>query len=226
MAREYGSPLKAYTPIVVTLWYRAPELLLCAKEYSTPIDMWSVGCIFGELLLMNALFQGKSEVDQLNRIFKVCLKRKKIARNMLKYFIIETKPTTHLKKLTYLQDLGTPSEKIWPGFNQLPAVKKMKFNEYPVSNLRSKFSSLSEVGLGLLIKFLTYDPAQRVTAEEGMKHLYFTEPPLPIDPAMFPTWPAKSELGHKRALAASPKPPSGGGEYKKLVCNVYLIQSH
>lgn len=71
LAREYGSPLKAYTPIVVTLWYRAPELLLCCKEYSTPIDMWSVGCIFGELLLMNALFPGKSEVDQLNRVFKV-----------------------------------------------------------------------------------------------------------------------------------------------------------
>lgn len=71
LAREYGSPLKPYTPIVVTLWYRAPELLLCCKEYSTPIDMWSVGCIFAELLLMNALFPGKSEVDQLNRIFKV-----------------------------------------------------------------------------------------------------------------------------------------------------------
>ncbi|XP_023029164.2 uncharacterized protein [Leptinotarsa decemlineata] len=183
LAREYGSPLKAYTPIVVTLWYRAPELLLCTKEYSTPIDMWSVGCIFAELILMNALFPGKSDVDQLNRIFK---------------------------------DLGTPSEKIWPGFNQLPAVKKVKFNDYPVSNLRGKFSTLSEAGLGLLLKFLTYDPVQRITAEEAMKHIYFNEPPMPIDPAMFPTWPAKSELGQKRALAASPKPPSGGGEYKKL----------
>ena len=43
LAREYGSPLKQYTSIVVTLWYRAPELLLGDKEYSTPIDMWSVG---------------------------------------------------------------------------------------------------------------------------------------------------------------------------------------
>lgn len=43
LAREYGSPLRQYTPIVVTLWYRAPELLLSGKEYSTPIDMWSVG---------------------------------------------------------------------------------------------------------------------------------------------------------------------------------------
>ena len=94
LAREYGSPLKAYTSIVVTLWYRAPELLLGVKEYSTPIDVWSVGCIFGkrrllinslanclisfamviipgELLTLDAIFQGKFEADQINRIFRV-----------------------------------------------------------------------------------------------------------------------------------------------------------
>ncbi|CAH0555281.1 unnamed protein product [Brassicogethes aeneus] len=183
LAREYDSPLKAYTPIVVTLWYRAPELLLCTKEYSTPIDMWSVGCIFAEFLLMNALFPGKTEVEQVNKIFK---------------------------------ELGTPNETIWPGYNELPAVKKMTFNRFPVSNLRSKFNNLSEIGLGLLLKFLTYDPVKRTTAEEALQSPYFLEHPLPIDPAMFPTWPAKSELGLKRAMAASPKPPSGGGAYKKL----------
>lgn len=71
LAREYGSPLKPYTSIVVTLWYRSPELLLCCKEYSHQIDMWSVGCIFAEFLAMGPLFPGKSEVDQLSRIFKV-----------------------------------------------------------------------------------------------------------------------------------------------------------
>lgn len=76
LAREYGSPLKAYTSVVVTLWYRAPELLLCSKEYSTPIDMWSVGCIFAEFLSMQALFPGQSETDQLNKIFKVMCVRK------------------------------------------------------------------------------------------------------------------------------------------------------
>ncbi|RXG60493.1 Cyclin-dependent kinase 11B [Armadillidium vulgare] len=70
LAREYGSPLKQYTPIVVTLWYRAPELLLGTKEYSCPIDVWSVGCIFGELLGMEPMFPGESEIDQLNKIFK------------------------------------------------------------------------------------------------------------------------------------------------------------
>lgn len=71
LAREYGSPLKHYTPVVVTLWYRAPELLLGSKQYSTHIDVWSVGCIFGELLGMEPMFPGKSEIDQLNKIFKV-----------------------------------------------------------------------------------------------------------------------------------------------------------
>ncbi|XP_031338338.1 cyclin-dependent kinase 11B-like isoform X2 [Photinus pyralis] len=71
LAREYGSPLKPYTPIVVTLWYRAPELLLGIKPYSTSVDVWSCGCIFGELALMNPVFPGKSEIDELNRIFKL-----------------------------------------------------------------------------------------------------------------------------------------------------------
>ena len=62
---------QAYTAIVVTLWYRAPELLLGIKEYSTPIDVWSIGCIFGEFLTMNPVFPGESEIDELNRIYKL-----------------------------------------------------------------------------------------------------------------------------------------------------------
>lgn len=93
----------------------------------------------------------------------------------------------------------------------------MKFTEFPVSQIRNRFGMLSELGQNLLQRFLTYDPAQRITAEDALQHAYFNEAPLPIDPAMFPTWPAKSELGHRKAMAASPKPPSGGREYKQLV---------
>lgn len=93
----------------------------------------------------------------------------------------------------------------------------MTFTEYPVSHLRKKFAHLtSEQGLQLLQGLLTYDPKQRLSAEQGLRSAYFRELPLPIDPAMFPTWPAKSELGARKALAASPKPPSGGGQYKQL----------
>lgn len=50
---------------------RAPELLLGAKEYSTAIDMWSVGCIMAELLSKEPLFPGKSEIDQLDKVYGV-----------------------------------------------------------------------------------------------------------------------------------------------------------
>ncbi|KAG5028175.1 hypothetical protein JHK87_011689 [Glycine soja] len=69
LSRQYGSPLKPCTPVVVTLWYRAPELLLGAKEYSTAIDMWSVGCIMAELIAKETLFRSKSELEQLDKIF-------------------------------------------------------------------------------------------------------------------------------------------------------------
>ncbi|KAE8661729.1 Cyclin-dependent kinase G-2 [Hibiscus syriacus] len=69
MARLYGSPLKPYTTKVVTQWYRAPELLLGAKKYSTAVDMWSVGCIMAELLAKEPLFKGTSEIDQLHKIY-------------------------------------------------------------------------------------------------------------------------------------------------------------
>ncbi|KAH6581801.1 hypothetical protein BASA50_009831 [Batrachochytrium salamandrivorans] len=71
LARKYGSPLGPITQLVVTLWYRAPELLLGAKEYTTAIDMWSVGCIFGELVNKEPLVPGRGEMDQLSKIFKL-----------------------------------------------------------------------------------------------------------------------------------------------------------
>lgn len=69
-------------------------------------------------------------------------------------------------------------------------------------------------------RFLTYNPPKRITCQEGLYHEYFDkEPPLPIDPAMFPTWPAKSENPHGRSkkTGISPKPPSGGKNFKDLV---------
>ncbi|XP_025201060.1 cyclin-dependent kinase 11B isoform X1 [Melanaphis sacchari] len=186
LAREYGSPLKAYTPVVVTLWYRSPELLLGAKEYSTPIDIWSVGCIFAEFLLMEPLFTGKSEYDQLKKIF-----------------------TT----------FGTPNEKVWPGYSSLSLVTKASMPDCPPANFKGRFTKegiLTDIGYDLLRKMLTYNPSARVTAEEALQQKYFSELPLAIDPAMFPTWPAKSEGGARKVAAASPKPPSGGRDYKQL----------
>lgn len=58
---------------IVTLWYRAPEVLLGSVKYSCPIDIWSIGCIFAEIGTKKPLFQGDSEIDQLFRIFRYLL---------------------------------------------------------------------------------------------------------------------------------------------------------
>jgi serine/threonine protein kinase len=70
LARAFGVPIRAYTHEVVTLWYRAPEILLGQQRYSTPVDMWSVGCIFAELVTKRPLFPGDCEIDELFRIFR------------------------------------------------------------------------------------------------------------------------------------------------------------
>lgn len=71
LARAFGLPVRTYTHEVVTLWYRAPEILLGVREYSTPVDIWSVGCIFAEMAEHKPLFAGDSEIDQLFKIFRL-----------------------------------------------------------------------------------------------------------------------------------------------------------
>ncbi|XP_068647430.1 cyclin-dependent kinase B2-2-like [Aristolochia californica] len=71
LSRAFTVRLKKYTHEILTLWYRAPEVLLGATHYSTPVDIWSVGCIFAELVTTQALFPGDSELQQLLHIFRL-----------------------------------------------------------------------------------------------------------------------------------------------------------
>jgi serine/threonine protein kinase len=71
LARDFAYPVRAYTPNVVTLWSRPPELLLGSQIYHTAVDVWAVGCVFGELLKNRPLLPGASELKQLDLIFKL-----------------------------------------------------------------------------------------------------------------------------------------------------------
>lgn len=71
LGRSFGIPVRNYTHEIVTLWYRAPEVLLGSPRYSCPVDIWSIGCIFAEMATRKPLFQGDSEIDQLFRMFRV-----------------------------------------------------------------------------------------------------------------------------------------------------------
>lgn len=71
LARAFVPPIRPFTHEVVTLWYRAPEILLGCKTYALPVDIWSVGTIFAEMVTKRPLFPGDSEVDELFKIFRV-----------------------------------------------------------------------------------------------------------------------------------------------------------
>jgi len=70
LSRPYADAFQSQLTLqVASLWYRAPELLLGSTSYSRAIDLWAVGCIFGEISTGQPLMQGKSEVDQIHKVF-------------------------------------------------------------------------------------------------------------------------------------------------------------
>lgn len=141
LARAFGLPVRSYTHEVVTLWYRAPEILLGCKVYSTPIDVWSIGCIFVEMVTRKALFPGDSEIDQLFRIFKI---------------------------------MGTPNDHIWPGVAHLKDFKS-NFPKWQAQSFADIVPNLDEDGLDLVNQMLTYKPASRISAKNGMMHPFFND---------------------------------------------------
>ncbi|KAK9464679.1 kinase-like domain-containing protein [Lipomyces arxii] len=71
LARAFGIPVNTFSNEVVTLWYRAPDVLLGSRTYSTSIDMWSAGCIMAEMYTGRPLFPGTTNEDQLLKIFRL-----------------------------------------------------------------------------------------------------------------------------------------------------------
>ncbi|KAG2732296.1 hypothetical protein G9P44_004713 [Scheffersomyces stipitis] len=71
LARAFGIPFNTFSNEVVTLWYRAPDVLLGSRAYTTSIDIWSAGCIFAEMCTGKPLFPGTANDDQLIKIFRL-----------------------------------------------------------------------------------------------------------------------------------------------------------
>lgn len=152
------------TPRVVTLWYRAPELLLQAPTQTTSVDMWAAGCILGELLGHKPLLPGRSEIQQLELIVDL------LGNDKIFCYVNCYK--------TNLIFPGTPSDAIWPGFSELPALQNFTLKQQPYNNLKQRFPWLSAAGLRLLNFLFMYDPRKRATAEECLQSSYFKEAPL------------------------------------------------
>ncbi|KAL4777689.1 kinase-like domain-containing protein [Aspergillus nidulans var. acristatus] len=195
MARYYGDPPPKLTQLVVTLWYRSPELLLGAESYGPEIDMWSVGCIFGELLTKEPLLQGKNEVDQVSKIFAL------------------TGPPTPQTWPGFRSLPNAKSLRIPPTQTSSTLLP------------RSKFPFLTNAGLQLLSSLLALDPTSRPTAAKCLSHPYFREDPRPKPKEMFPTFPSKAGMERRRRRETPEAPKRGQEAPKLDFASVFGGQS-
>ncbi|CDF91092.1 ZYBA0S09-04610g1_1 [Zygosaccharomyces bailii CLIB 213] len=164
LARKFCNMLQTlYTgdKVVVTIWYRAPELLLGARHYTPAIDLWAVGCIFAELIGLQPIFKGEeAKIDSKKSV-----------------------PFQANQLQRILEVLGTPNQKNWPHIQRYPEYEQLgKFPKYR-DNLGTWYHSAGgrdKNALDLLYKLLTYDPTQRIDAINALDHEYFTSGEFPV----------------------------------------------
>lgn len=177
LARLFYRPLNSLftgDKVVVTIWYRAPELLLGSRHYTPAIDLWAVGCIFAELLSLRPIFKG--EEAKMDNKKSVPFQRNQMQR------IVEV--------------IGMPTKEKWPLLPTMPEYSQLATlasgnprvanpqgleNWYWNTLKNGKYSPETNnfpgwEGLNILQALLEYDPMKRLTAEQALQHAYFTEP--------------------------------------------------
>ncbi|XP_074406805.1 cyclin-dependent kinase 10 isoform X1 [Zonotrichia albicollis] len=192
LARTYGMPPKPMTPKVVTLWYRAPELLLGMTTQTTSIDMWAAGCILAELLAHKPLLPGTSEIHQIDLIVQLL--------GTPNENIWPVRAPCPFSPCPFSLELPWPllTPCSLQGFSKLPLATQYTLRKQPYNNLKHRFPWLSEAGLRLLNFLFMYDPKKRATAKDCLESSYFKEKPLPCEPELMPTFPH-----HRNKRAAS-----------------------
>ncbi|KAL7069180.1 putative cell division control protein 2 [Cryptosporidium serpentis] len=148
LARYYNVRYRTLTNRVVTLWYRSPELLLGAQSYDTPVDMWSVGCILGELILQQPLFCSETEVGVLKMIGET----------------LGPPPSDVVQDLKKLP--------LWNDYENnplLPILGSGTGNKYRQMIHRVEEKAGSQ-GLDLLLQLLQYSSSKRLKAKQALSH--------------------------------------------------------
>mmetsp|Transcript_11700 Transcript_11700/g.33109 ORF Transcript_11700/g.33109 Transcript_11700/m.33109 type:complete len:443 (-) Transcript_11700:329-1657(-) len=171
LARIFQSPLKPLSDngVVVTIWYRAPELLLGAKHYTKAVDIWAAGCMFAELMTMRPLFQG-DEKKQSGNPFQ--------ADQVDKIFRLLGRPTEeqcpHLPHLSHWADNtdNVAEPKAEYSRNRLEDYLADQCPNHP-------FAKKGSAACDLLQKMLLFCPSKRISAEEALQHEFFQQDPLP-----------------------------------------------
>lgn len=181
LARSFGSPQTSKkTHMVVTIWYRPPELLFGARYYQDKVDVWSLGCILAELLLGGKpLFPGVSEVDQLAKIFAILGTPTTNTNN---------KESSEATAAGETDTLGSGSENalsqvsspVWPEAAFLPNFAE--FTHKPKQKWTEIFPLAPAAALHLLSELLRLDPNDRISTKQALNHPWFSSPPIACPP--------------------------------------------
>jgi cyclin-dependent kinase 12/13 len=156
LARSWNSEMKRLTNKVITLWYRPPELLLGCLQYTTKIDMWSVGCIVAEMFRRSGFLKGANEATQLDLIFRTCGHPTK-----------EDWPDIHEKC------------RLWRQFEPAPAEPRLpnRLHEALKANLPNP-KWMTDSAMDLIAKMMELNPEKRWSAEKALDADYFFESPI------------------------------------------------
>ncbi|EUC53713.1 Serine/Threonine kinase catalytic domain protein [Rhizoctonia solani AG-3 Rhs1AP] len=173
LARETASR-PPYTEYVSTRWYRAPEVLLRSRDYSSPVDMWAFGTIMAELLNLLPLFPGSGEMDQLKRINDI------LGDPSDAYGFDENGRMRGGGPWRRGYDLGKPLGYQFP-------------RNYPTPLAQCFSKSVPRSLIECIEDLLRYDPAERLTAKQCLSHRFLAEtmpmqpPPPPLHQRMAPS---------------------------------------
>ncbi|KZO94963.1 kinase-like protein [Calocera viscosa TUFC12733] len=206
LARVFHRPLVPLLngdKVVVTIWYRAPELLLGAKHYTTAIDMWAVGCIFAELLSLRPIFKGdEAKMDASKKL-----------------------PFQKDQMLKIMEVLGVPSVDEWPllallpDYPQLGAIERERARQDPTKpRFENNFGTFMnrhmrsmDSGRAVLQALFTWDPDRRLSAADALYHPFFTaDAPMPTKNAFAhatKAYPPRRITADEGGLFAEPAAP-------------------
>jgi serine/threonine-protein kinase BUR1 len=177
-----GEAVRDYTSLVVTRWYRPPELLLTLKRYTPAIDMWGVGCIFGEMFERKPILEGKSDLDQCHRIFQL---------------------------VGSPSEQSMPGWNELPGCEGHNKWESTKGNIE--ARFGPGGANIGPEGLNLLKQLLRLDWRRRINAIDALQHPYFKVKPLPARPEDLPKYNDSHELdARRRGQEKLPRAPAGG----------------